>query len=601
VIVPGASSVNPASSITIEQKTRALNVLRVAPPRRTPLIAPDVVPPHVAGTEGVIRSMTVVEIPATSASRWHRISVALDRATRAIEEHPVRVFTALSIFYVIVTLALAIIKAFWFDEFITIYIAKLGSPRAIWHALYNGADPNPPLTHLLVALSIKLFGTSQIAVRLPAIIAEWFGVAFLFAFLRTRVRALYAACGVLFYMATHAFTYSVEARSYAFTLCFAMASLWAWRRTVEDRHPTRAACFLALTLALGISSNYFAVLAFFPIAAGELTRTILRRRITPRVWIAMAVGAVPLLLYMPLVNHAIAIFAPHAWNKPDADVIELSYTQMMQDIFYPALVLLAVAIIVMIAERLSSSRDWRLAMPAHELVAVATQMAYPVLGYAIAVARAGMISPRFVLPMCYGFAIAVALAGRRLFSRWAFTSLVFLAVCFGYAVARNSVTGFDYQMQREALYRVRDSLPATGTIAVSDSLLALPLYHYSPPKIAKRIVFPIDFEAIRRYKKEDSPEQNLWAGRDLYPIPILPLWQFQEEYPGYTVVTTRDNWLLKTLNEEGSPAHQLPIESHSRDLVTFTPLCHAEAHFYELGDRMATAETREQSVGKTQP
>ena len=545
--------------------------------------------------------MTVLEIPVTSESRWQRASVALDRATRAIDAHPVRVFTALSLFYVIVVLALAVIKMFWFDEFITMYIAKLGSPRAIWLALYNGADPNPPLSHLLVALSMKLFGTSQLAVRLPAIIAEWFGLAFLFAFLRKRVRTLYAACGVLFYMATHAFTYAVEARSYAFILCFAMASLWAWRRTVEGRHPARAASFLGLMLALGISSNYFAVLAFFPIAAGELTRTILRRRIDLRVWLAMAAGALPLLLYMPLVNHAIAIFAPHAWNKPTGEVIELSYTQMMQDIFYPALVLLAVATVVLIAERLSSNRGWRLSMPAHELVAVATQMAYPVLGYVLAVARAGMISPRFVLPMCYGFAIAVALAGHRLFSRWAFTSLVFLIVCLGYAVSRNSITGFDYQMQREALYRLRDSLPATGTIAVSDSLLALPLYHYSPSKIAKRIVFPIDFEAIRRYKKEDSPEQNLWAGRNLYPIPILPLWQFEQQYPGYTVVTTQDNWLLQTLNEEGTPAHQLPIESHSRDLVTFTPLCHAEPHFYEFGDRMATAEAREHSVQKTQP
>jgi hypothetical protein len=538
----------------------------------------------------------------TSQSRWHRASVALDQATRTTESHPVRVFAALSLFYVIVAVALACIKVFWFDEFITFYIAKLGNPRAIWQALYNGADPNPPLTHLLVAISIKLFGTSQLAVRLPAIVAEWFGIAFLFAFLRERVRSLFAACGVLFFMATHAFTYSVEARSYALTLCFAMASLWAWRRTVEGPRPVHAACFLALALALGISSNYFAVLAFLPVAAGELTRNLLRRKLELRVWLAIAVGAIPLLAYMPLVNHAIAIFAPHAWNKPRADIIELSYELMMQDIFYPALVLIAVAAIVLVAERFSSSQGWQLAMPPHELVAVATQMAYPVLGYVIAVAHAGMISPRFVLPMCYGFAIAVALAGHRLFARWAFTSLLFLVVCLGYAVSRNSITGFDYQMQREALYRVRDSLPATGTLAVSDSLLALPLYYYSPPQIAKRIVFPIDFEAIRRYKKEDSPEQNLWAGRNLYPIPVLPLWQFQQETPGYTVVTTKDNWLLSTLDEIGTPAHQLPIESHSRELVTFTPLCHSEAHFYEFGDRMATAETHDQSTEiATQP
>src|SRR4051794_14588203 len=94
-----------------------------------------------------------------------------------------------------------------------------------------------------------------------------------------------------------------------------------------------------IALAAGISTNYFAVLAFLPPAAGELVRTAMRaRRVRPgtptefsrdrrdrrpgllgaidfRVWIGLAVAASPLLVYRPLIEHSIAQFAPHAWNK----------------------------------------------------------------------------------------------------------------------------------------------------------------------------------------------------------------------------------------------------------------------------------------------
>src|SRR3569833_80645 len=91
-------------------------------------------------------------------------------------------------------------------------------------------------------------------------------------------------------------------------------------------------------LAAGISTNYFAVLAFLPPAAGEVVRTVLRARrryrnssmqlvkrnqttrlrlmraVDVRVWIGFALAACPLLIYRPLIAHSIAQFAPYAWN-----------------------------------------------------------------------------------------------------------------------------------------------------------------------------------------------------------------------------------------------------------------------------------------------
>jgi hypothetical protein len=172
----------------------------------------------------------------------------------------------------------------------------------------------------------------------------------------------------------------------------------------------------------------------------------------------------------------------------------------------------------------------------------------------------------------------------RLFSRQALAAVFLLALCFSWAVSRDGVCAYDYLAQRSAFNHVRDSLPQADTIAVSDSLLILPLQHYSPPQIASHIVFPLDFKAIHKYKGEDSLEQNLWNGRQLFPVPIVSLQQLESSMKNYLIVTTYGNWLLQQLDADGDPARTLPIYPESRDIRGFTPLCHGDVLLYEMGD-----------------
>ncbi len=507
------------------------------------------------------------------------------RAAETFEQHPAAVFTALTCFYFLITFVQASVRLLWFDEFITFYIAKLNSVRAIWHALAMGVDPNPPLSHVAEMWSMRLFGDSSLAVRLPAILASYMGLVCLWMFLRKRVPVVYAAAGILFFMATAAFDYSYESRSYPFMLGFAMLSLLAWRWTVESRHPYGSAALLALALAAGISSNYFAVLAFFPIAAGELVRNVERRRLELRVWIAMALGAVPLLLYLPLINHAIARFAPHAWNKPTFDVVPDSYTEMVEYVLIVGVALIAAAAFAWARERRTGQRLLgRDPLPRHEAVAVLTNMLYPVIGYAVAVARAGMISPRCLIPMAYGFAIASAVLGYRLFSRWRVAGIASLVLLAAWVMAREGYVADSWLLQKRSFERVQRTLPYASTIAVSDSLLVLPLYYYSKPEIAKSIVFPVDFAAIEQWKGEDSPEQNLWAGRNgVFPIPVVPLKQLEQTTPNFLIVTTKNNWLIWDFAVQGRTPHLLPIEPRAWDIGGFTPLAHGLPVYFVKG------------------
>lgn len=509
------------------------------------------------------------------------LSSTLSRYYQTLNEHPGGVLAAISVLYFGLTFSVGSIKLIWLDEFITLYISKLGHLHSILGALGRGADPNPPLTYLLVIGSTKLFGQNAIALRLPAMLASWAGIVALYSFLRKRVPALYAAAGALFFMATAAFDYSFEGRSYALVLGFCALSLLAWQRTIDGVHRTWAAVGLAVALAAGVSSNYFAVLAFFPIAAGELLRDWRARRIEWRVWLALVAAGCTVFLYLPLINKAVATFSPYAWNKVQLDVIADSYLEMVETILWPALCLLAIGIFFW---RRNRGRRQPGILPPHEALAAFTLMVYPFIAYAVARIRGGMLSPRFVIPMCYGFAIAVAAMAYRVFGKRAWAGLVLSLTLLGWVFAREGVVARMYYDQRLALFRIIHCLPATRAIAVTDSLLVLPLYYYTPRAIASHVYFPVDFAAIRKYKKEDSPEQNLWKGRNgIYPVPILSLSEFSAEHPDYVLAAPGSNWLVQKLIDEGSPARLLPIFTDSKDIQGFTPLAHGPVWVFAKG------------------
>src|SRR5438309_8711554 len=116
-----------------------------------------------------------------------RFSRFISETVVAINTHPGRSLFGLTVLYFGITVALALIKLLWLDEFITFYISKLGGLRPIWNALAHGADPNPPLNYLLVLGSSKLFGQNALALRLPALLLSWAGLLALYAFMKRRV------------------------------------------------------------------------------------------------------------------------------------------------------------------------------------------------------------------------------------------------------------------------------------------------------------------------------------------------------------------------------------------------------------------------------
>lgn len=557
----------------------------------------------------------------TSSSSVRR---TLHSGANLFERHPAYAFALLTLAYLLTVTVLSHNKLLWLDELITLHIAKLGSSTAIWNALAHAADPNPPLTHLAVLASLRIFGEHEFALRLPAILGYWIGLLSIFLFLRRRLPVSWAMAGTILSMSNAAFDYSYESRSYGILYGMAMLAILCWSRTVDPAlspHRRRLAlCGMTLALAAGLCANYFSVLAFFPIAGGELVRSLrlstrhnhaspipFRRSLDLRIWTALGIAATPLLAFRPLIQRSIAQFAPHAWNKVSLDQVFDSYTEMVEVILFPVVALLALALAIVLLSRLcshcrSALRPRWLAnltnhhagrscfsIPLHEAAATLLLMLYPFLGYLLAHIRGGMLSPRFVIPVCLGFAITGIFAGYRVFGHLPYSGAIAIALCCAVFLGRTCAVGEAYHQQKQCFYQVLHRIPVSThqPIVVADPLMVLTLAHYAPPSIASRIVFPVDFPAIRFYRGEDSPEENLWAGRPLYHLAILPLADFQSSAADYLILASDRNWLIRDLASHNYPVHRLPGPSFPAGAIKgFTPLNHGDPVFFlAAGDR----------------
>jgi hypothetical protein len=550
----------------------------------------------------------------------------LERWGNWINQHERAAFAALIAFYALIVVGQGTLKLVWADELITFYIARQPGWGGIWRALQAGADPNPPLMHILVQAATRVLGGNALGIRLPAMLCVLLALVSLWWMLRRWVRPIFALAGCLAFMATRGFDYAYDARSYAPMMGFAMVSLALWMLAGDLAGWRRALALVGMTFALaaGVSSNYYCVLAFFPIAAGEL----FGRRFRPGVWLGIALAALLLLAYLPLIRHNIAEFGPHAWNRPRWSMIPMTYLELVEGIVWPVLGLglwaawkkkqprentvcrqqnrsgdtqqNLVSSCQLTAIELSAQESCRCGssfqgytngdatgvrhLSVAERVALVVLILYPFLGFAIALAGAGMISPRCVAPVCCGIGLAAGLLAQRVFGASSRAAITVVLILTAWVTVRESVCASVLLEQRHAFLALRDEVLAgpEHRIFVADSSFVLPLAFYSGSKDQQRLCFPIDFAAIHRFERDDSGEQNLWAGRHaVFPFAIGTIDDFARNPdlndPSAILVARPDGWLAHVLQANGVRLRvQDPDDNWNRAGGVFTPMAHPE-------------------------
>lgn len=259
--------------------------------------------------------------------RLYRLALRLPRFVRRHEAFCLGLYSAVLLAASGYT---ASIHPLWYDEMFTYHISQLGGPAAIWSALRDGADAHPPLSYWLSHVSLRLFGDTGLALRLPSILAYWLASLALYAVVRRRADAPIALSSALALCATAAYPYAFNARSYAAMLLFSCLALCCWQSIRSGRRRGLSFLGLAASIAAGIYSHYYGVLVLLPLAAAEAVSTTTSRRAEPLVSCAIALGGASCLPLVGLARSA-RRFAGSFWSGSDFSTVSRSYRELFTD------------------------------------------------------------------------------------------------------------------------------------------------------------------------------------------------------------------------------------------------------------------------------
>ncbi len=215
------------------------------------------------------------------------------------EKNRFECLAAVSFLYLIPTLILGL-RRMWFDELHTSYLARLPNLEAIWSALKEGADFNPPFLYLATRASHTLFGSGELATRLPEITGFLVMCFCLYYFVSRRCGFAYGLLAMTFPLITVAYNYAAEARTYALTLGWGGLALVCWQAAAEGRRRRMALIGFTLSLAGALLTHCYAVLTMAPFVLGELARAAQKRRIDWPVLLCIAIACTAALSYLPL-------------------------------------------------------------------------------------------------------------------------------------------------------------------------------------------------------------------------------------------------------------------------------------------------------------
>lgn len=444
-------------------------------------------------------------VDATSERPRQSLEARAEAAAAVLEKKWVLITLVLTEVYLAITI-LHSLRRFWYDELFTYYMTQLPSMSAIWSALKEGAEFNPPLIYVVTRTFQRLFGNSEVATRLPAVLGFLLMLLCILRFVSRYGSRLAGLAAMSFPLITGAYYYASEARAYGMELgCVGLAAV-CWQSAGRNERRNIVLPGLAVALGCALLSHCYAVLVLIPFALAEAVRTIVRRKFDWPVLAALAAPCPLVLVYLPL----LAASRADSWDNPMFRPEWASIPTCYVTLFGGALVPLLVAGVLLAFPRSRGASSFApekaaAPIPSHEIALALGFSLVPVLAVLLGMTVTRMFQDRYGLAATIGVSILLgALAARRtrqsgaavaaLLVVFVATFLVASAVWLGSPSGRSKPSR---EVSRPPL-RLSD-LSAGVPIVVADPLLFLEFDHYESLDVINRMYFLTDRTAALRY------------------------------------------------------------------------------------------------------
>jgi hypothetical protein len=478
----------------------------------------------------------------------------------------------LLVFYVIVRgVAGAAAKPFWFDELLSLAIAGQPTLREMWNAVARGFDSAPPGFYLVERAALGLVSNKQIALRLPSILAFPCTLICVFVYVKKRSGEAIACLCALLLLATNLFqTYSIEGRAYSMVVACFVFALVCYQRLPS----LRWAALLGISLFLAESLHYYAVLEIIPFGLAEAVMLLKTRRFRWPVWAALVAGALPLIVFWPLLWKIKANYADVVFWRPVFSALPGYYGSYFFCDGASGVALAAVAAAAIVwsrlwprseASRRADGNDADLA----EGTLLLSLIALPFIAFALIGLMHGPLFSRYAMAATIGVALglACALSSARpkaiaAFGLFVITSVAVHEMVFWRHSGRDPFAP-DYAGGGVAKLVERaghGDLP----VAVGQALTYAPLAYYSPPGLANRLVHLMDKD-----KDLGSGGTDLFAKArpslpEFFPHQSVDYSEFALAHPEFLLYSEDGDAWQDRLSREASSMQLLATEGDRR-------------------------------------
>lgn len=453
----------------------------------------------------------------------------------------------------------------WLDECFTLYISQLPNLREMMQTL--PMDGQPPLGYLINRVSLAALGQTELALRLPSVLAFTVAGLTVYLFVHRRTNAVFAlfAMAILFGCRFH--QYAHEARPYALLLCFTGLTLACWQAAAA---PCRRR-FLSLAgvtagVFCAICTHHYGVLHVgVPLVLGEGARLLKRRRPDFGMYLAIAAGLSAFAVTFPLMRQTQVVLGPYVrqstvfWAKPRLSNLA-TYGNTLP-LFLPAIVLTVLVLLlpVLLQRRPVATED---PSPApyvpqfHEICAAVGLALLPPITILLMHLSTGCFVGRHVVGASIGIALLIGLALPRvdlppvsMRSIVSVCAVCLLAVSFG----ADLFDIWKVVQTREPVPHVLENLPGADPVVIASAGQYFPIWHYAPPELRNRLHYLSDRDyAVRQ--TDFVPELALSSIQAHVPVKVSNYRQFLSAHPRFLLYCANQpvlEWTRDRLLSEG--------------------------------------------------
>jgi Dolichyl-phosphate-mannose-protein mannosyltransferase len=459
-------------------------------------------------------------------------------------------------------------KPFWYDELMTLTVSAQGTWKGIVAVQQRALDSHPPFFYWIESLASKMTRNQEIALRLPSILAFVCTLVCVFLYTRRRFGEMVALLCAVFLLRMDLFHYyAVEARPYSMVVgCFAFALV------CYQRVPAKLWTLLfALALALAQSLHYYAIFAMAPFGLAELVYSLRAKKLRWGVWGALAFGALPLVIFWPLLSALKNKYGAHnllrVWGRVYLFAPQKMYAVILQT--DPrghvgetiAAVIFGVLLVELVrrAKQSGPDREEEEDQGLAQIAILAGFLLLPFLGLAVARATNSGLMPRYFLTTLLGMAAGLAFVFRLMGRKFGLVLAVLVVAFVATAEARfwktwdaNAEEVKSYGATRERLIERKGYKDLS--VAVPDGIAIVPLAHYADRSFANRLVF------IKQDPQPSDPwfTDNVDTELELYqsysPLNVSTFDEFASANQSFLFYIENDptgGWLMRRLIREG--------------------------------------------------